>query len=43
MAAVATVLGLVERNPPKSESWDAAQRHGPHLHEQLRAWFKEQL
>lgn len=43
LAAVATVLELLEKHPPKDESWDRAERDGPGLEKRLRAWLKEQL
>ena len=43
LAAVATVMGLLEKHPPKDESWDTAERHGPKLRARLTSWLKEQL
>lgn len=43
LAAVATVLELLEDNPPKAELWDTAERDGPPLHKRLRSWLKEQI
>lgn len=43
MHAVATVLCLLQDRPSQADQWDAAKRHGPHLHDRLRAWLKEQL
>lgn len=43
IAAVATTLELLRRNPPKTEGWDAPERDGPNLESRLRSWLKEQL
>lgn len=43
VAVVAETIELIEKHPLKDDLWDSAKRRGPHLHEMLAQWLKEQL